>query len=382
MDDDDTLGLVIGLPMNSGNRGQAVWVPVDPADIPSLEHLLSRERPFVSAAIDTAAPYRLLGYVEHAAAGGDPVRAVFDRNLVSRVVRLAKGSPVDHSKDTSRTDRVAAACMAFLAAGRIEIEPNIALYELALSEGGDGAINELYWFRLADAIQPQAYLNVALKRASEIHPEALREASGDVRSEERPLIPRDFETALRHWRCHRAVLTKVAVLERAPLPAADRFRQLLRWSLEPGFFDALALTFAAVFFGQRRQGGMLKGVRSDSLERSLQGIANAAWDLTYISHWLHRASGDQGRAIWLFCTHDRICATLARCGIGPVDTTSTLFGANYGDSDARSLYREYCDLSANAEKSDRAAVLAVRCQTLDAQQQALDEELAAAVRRG
>ena len=144
----------------------------------------------------------------------------------------------------------------------------------------------------------------------------------------------------------------------------------------------MALTFAAVFFGQRRQCGMLKGVRSNSFERSLQGIANAAWDLTYISHWLHRARCDQGRAIWLFCTHDRVCATLARCGIGPAESTRALFGANYRESDALSLYREYCDLSAQAENSDRATVRAERFRTLDARQRALDEELAAAAWSG
>lgn len=368
--------------MNSGSECQAVWVPMNPADVPSLEHLLARERPFVSAAIDTPAPYRLVGYVEHAAAGGDPVRAIVDRNLASRIVRLAKGSTVDHAKATSRTDRVAAACMAFLAAAQIDTEPNIALYELASSEGGGRAIDELYWFRLADTVQPQAYVNVALQRASAIHPEALREASGRVRGEARPIVARNFETELRHWRCHRAVLTKVAILERTPLSAADRFRHLLRWSLEPGFFDAMALTFAVVFFGQRRPGNMLKGVRSNSIERSLQGIANASWDLTYISHWLQRARNDKDRAIWLFCTHDRTCANLAWCGIGPAGSIRSLFEANYGASDAQSLYREYCEVSAQAENSDRATTLAARFQTLDIQQKALDDQLATAVSDG
>jgi hypothetical protein len=127
---------------------------------------------------------------------------------------------------------------------------------------------------------------------------------------------------------------------------------------------------------------MLKGVRSGSLERSLQAIANASWDLTYISHWLQRARNDQARAIWLFCTHDRTCAALARCGLGPAENIPSLFEANYRDSDAQSLYSEYREVSAPSANLDRPMTLAARFQTLDALQQSLEDELAAAISKG
>jgi|GEM_PF-3571361 len=357
-----------------------LWVPINPEDVPALEELLRREHPFVSVAIDCATPYSLAGYVEHDAAGGPRIHALLDRNLTSRVAELASGCAIDHSAESSKSDRVAAACMAFLAAAKVALEPNISLYEFASTAGDARAFKDLRSLRLAQAIQPQAYLNVALQRASEIHPEAIQDASGRtvIDAETEPFV--NFLNPLRHFRCHRALVTKIALLDRTGMNGPEKYRQLLRWSSNAGFFDGTALAFGAIFFGTHRAGKMLKSVRSDSFDRCVAGIKNASWDLTYISHWISRAREDGERAMWTFCTYDWVCASVARSTVGPEGDSLGLFTQNFKSSDAVSLHDEYCDLLVGAPDSDeRREVVRQRFESLDDLQLDLDGELSRAI---
>ena len=288
-----------------------------------------------------------------------------------------------YSAETSKSDRVAAACMAFLAAARVELEPNISLYELASVAGDADALNELRSLRLAQAIQPQAYLNVALQRVSRIHPDAIQEAScrPSVGSVSDPAI--NFLNPLRHFRCHRAAVTKIALLERTSLKGPEKFRHLLRWSSDAGFFDGVALAFGAMFFGERRAGTMLKSVKSNSFERCVAGIKNASWDLTYMSHWVSRAREDEERAIWIFCTHDGGCASVARSAVGTDVDSLSLFKQNFKPPDAESLQAEYRDLLAGTtDPGDRREVVSERLELLEEAQLALDTELSRAINRG
>ena len=84
----------------------AVWIPLTPQDVPALEHLLRSADPFVASTIDTDDPYHLVDYLQHSIYGGAELAAVLDRNLVSRIVRLAEGRHVDHSRPESAVDRV------------------------------------------------------------------------------------------------------------------------------------------------------------------------------------------------------------------------------------------------------------------------------------
>lgn len=142
---------------------ETVWIPLSTGDVPALERILSDADPFVTTMIDTPQPYRLANYIQNELYGDHEVRALLDRNLVSRAVELASGHVVDHGGPGSDTYRLAAACMAFLITARVTIEPNIALYEFASSDLRE-AREQIRTWRVADHVHPQAYLDVALGR--------------------------------------------------------------------------------------------------------------------------------------------------------------------------------------------------------------------------
>lgn len=360
---------------------ESMWIPLDPADVPSLEALLSRTDPFVTTTIDTKRPYSLSAYLEHTALGRAELRALLDRNLVSKAISLAAGGRIDHAHSGSETARVAAAAMAFLVTANVLIEPSIALYELAESVGPRQARAQLRAWRVADNVHPQAYLDVALSRADRIAPVALHEARAAVakRLEREPAI----EPQVRHWRSHRLVLSQIALLDRSELRPAEKMHMLLDWSVDEAFLDGVATCFAIAFFGSRRPRGMLQGVRSASLERCLKSIRNAAWDLAYVSYWEKYARDGESDKIWIFCTFDRLLGQLARAAVGDRDgdteaAAGGLFRANWSTPDAEALFAHYKDVLSRAEPSpEREAVVRHRLENIDDLTLGTERELAA-----
>lgn len=344
----------------------AIWIPLTPDDVPMLEGLLTENKTFVTSTIDTANPYCIADYLHHSINGGVPVYALLDRNLMSRVAQLARGRHVDHSASGSGTDRVASACMAFLITAEVQIEPNISLYELAESRENSNANEELASFRLADHLHPQAYLEVALGRAPGIHPDLIEQATTTVESRSQGPAEVNFAMPLRHWRRHRCVLTEIVRLERSALSGEEKFHQLLDWSVHPGYFDAVALSFATRLFGRSKPGRMLKSARSNNIDRCLSGIRNVAWDLTYVSHWASEACKSEGERIWIFCTNDRVCADLAKVAVGSGEVIESLFKANWTRSEALRLHNHYQEAwSAVQSSADRSVEIRERFETID-----------------
>ncbi|MCL4686717.1 hypothetical protein KJ059_18415 [Myxococcota bacterium] len=343
----------------------AVWIPLTPEDVPELEALLRSEDPFVASTIDTDDPYRLIDYIRHSIHGDAELAAVLDRNLVSRVVSLAAGRHIDHSLPGSATDRVAAACMAFFITAKVLAEPNISLYELAESVDASDGQADLLSFRIADHLHPQAYLEVALGRAPGIHSDLIEQARTLVEGRSPAVV--DLDMPLRHWRRHRCALTQIAFLERSSRNGRAKFEQLIEWSVSPGFFDGVAIAFAARLFGRANpRGGLLKSVRSPNAEKCLDGIRNAAWDLTYISHWSKQSVEDEGRCIWILCTNDRVLRSLARVAVGEEGQASALFRENWGANEASVLEQQYLDAWTRAQSSDeRLASMQVRMDDID-----------------
>lgn len=358
------------------------WIPVNPEDVPALEVLLHDANPFVSVALDTHNPYRLIQYRQHVAADGEPIRALLDRNLTTRISRLAAGAVVSHSEETAKSDRVAAGCMAFLAAAGIGLQPNVSLYELAAAVGGDKAIEEFSLFRLAEEVQPQAFLNVALQRASFIHPDTVEDARTRVLPNGSGAQSSDLEVPLRQFRAQLATLTKLAILDRTPLDNIEKFRRLLLWSDEDAFFSGAALGFATIFLGTKRRGSMLKGIRSTDFQACLKGLRNAAWDLTYIAYWTSLARTEEGKALWLLCTNDTVCKAVARATVGPPGAcTERLFAENYPTATARKMYSQYQDVWEHvASSSSRVVDVAHRLSRVTDIQTRLELELEAVVK--
>ena len=335
---------------------ERVWIPIDPADVATLEAQLSAADPFVTSTIDTEFPYRIGDYIQHTRYGSEEVLALLDRNLISRAAGLASGHVVEAARSDSDSYRIAAACMAFLITADVQIEPNISLYELATCIDPREATDQLNAMRIADHIHPQAYLDVAISRAATIPPEVIAAAqrAATARAPE-PIA--DFEMPLRHWRRHRCALAQVALLQRSDSLALSKMHQLIEWSATEGFFDAVAVCFAAILYGRRGPGGLLRSIRSPSLSRCLASINNAAWDLTYVSHWIRYSQ--EPKRIWIFCTNDRMLARLARSSVGPDRSARDIFEENWNGADAVELHAHY--LAAwSAVSADRHRQAALR----------------------
>lgn len=352
-----------------------VRIPLTPQDVPALEALLREVDPFVASTIDTDDPYRLVDYIQHSIHGSAELAAILDRNLVSRLVRLAAGHHIDHSRPESAVDRVAAACMAFLITAEVLTEPNISLYELSESaDDADGQV-DLLSFRIADHLHPQAYLEVALGRAPGIHPDLIHEARLLLEAEQRPSV--DFEMPLRHWRRHCCALTQIARLERTSLTGREKFEALLDWSISPGFFDGLAIAFAVRLFGRAKpRGRMLKSVRSRDAGKCFAGIRNAAWDLTYISHWAKQSGTDEEGRIWILCTNDKVLRDLARMAVGDEDRVAELFKQNWQSREADALKDQYLDAWRRAQGSEeRSNSMRRRFEHLDALRESIEDRI-------
>lgn len=316
---------------------ERVWIPLNPDDVPTLESLLTEADPFVAMTLDAENPYRLVDYLHNARHGEFEVRALLDRNLVSRVVGLTSGHSVNHETAEAGTYRLAAACMAFLITADVLIEPGIAMQEFAASDPTTAKAQIRPW-RVADHVHPQAYLDVALGRDRTLD-QAARIDAWDLMSgcpDEAPPL----ETPLRHYRRHYAALAQIASLERTEAEPAEKLRRLIAWSRDVAFFDGLAIGFAIVFFGRHRSGRMLKRVRSADGSRCLEGVRNAAWDLTYLSYWVKYAQ-EQKSSIWLFVTGDRVLASLARVAIGDQESAEDLFRDNWTRLEAAELLEEF-----------------------------------------
>jgi len=359
--------------MDSDDDIEMVWIPLNTEDVPALERMLAEADPFVMTMIDAREPYRLADYVQNALFGEHEVRALLDRNLLSRAVALAGGEEVDHGRQGSEEYRLAAACMAHLITAPVTLEPNIALYEFASFEL-EAARRQTRGWRIADHVHPQAYLDLALGRVGSIDPVALREARRLV-AKLPPESP-PLETKLRYFRRHYCALMEVARLDRTALRPSEKLHRLIDWSMDAGFFDGLAVAFAIVFFGRHRAGRMMKHVRSPSKDRCLAGVRNAAWDLTYLSCWVKYAS-DAKPYLWIFATGDRVLSRVARAAVGGEERSALeLLRENWPRGEAQALFAHYADAWKRAQtSSERDAELRERFERLDVLVAEIEEEI-------
>jgi hypothetical protein len=340
---------------------QRVWVPIDPDDVPALERMLAAADPFVTNALDTKYPYRLVDYVHHSRVSRRKLFALLDRNLTSRAARLASGVAVSPSGADS--DRVAAACMAFLITGGFLIEPGISLYELARSTGGALASEELHAFRIADHVHPQAYLDIALGRARSIPMGNLREASSLVAVRGERAAP-DLAAPLRMWRRHKCAMAQIALLERERISAAEKLRGFIEWSGGEGFFDGIAIAFALLYFGTERRSGMLRGVNSADSATWKSTIDNAAWDLSYVSYWIDQCKRSRS-GIWMIATHDRALTRIARASVE--GTPDDLFRSGRSAALASEMLRLYEEATERVRRDPmRSKILRDRYDGLEA----------------
>lgn len=225
-----------------------------------------------------------------------------DRNLVSRMARVARDG---HAELQDKTSRIALALMAYSQAMGLDFEPSIAFHELGAKSGNAAANEESAWFRAADKAAAREWIAVAAGRLGRVN---LGTASSTKTY--------DFAFPLIRWRRNYVVALKVARLELegngSPLIRAI---QLINWLYGDFIFAGPAAAFATMYFGPKAaKRGLFKRLRApEAREEAIAGIRNAAWDMTHLSDFVSRVSrAEAQRRRYIFASADFSLVRIAR----------------------------------------------------------------------
>lgn len=255
---------------------ESFWVPIDPPDLLAVASMLRAADVFIptfrTPEVDLYDPAVYLRQIHRFKT---KTQLLIDRNVFTRILAIWRGTPPDSAH------RLAAAVLAFAQCSGIEVEPNLALYEVASLGGQDTADSELSQFRLADNLHPGYWAEIALRRSDFL------EGRPDVVVSDQRTSATNFEMPIRRWRRNYILCLKMAEIELEGGRAEEKLRRFARWSFEEFLLGGPAISLAAHYFAPNaRRKGLLKGLQSEDRERALSGIRNAAWDLSILSEWL------------------------------------------------------------------------------------------------
>lgn len=346
------------------HKMRAYDFPLDPMMLGRIELLLQRQDPITPSFIprSNAEVYRALTYRVEAAERSTKTVLLADRNLVTRWIGVVRGDAL------TPHHRTAAAVIVFAQCAAIEIEPNIALYEAAARAGSAAANEELAALRLADDLDSAAWASIACGETHAVH-QLVQPANS--RSNESAV---DFKVPLRRWRRNYVLALKAAELQLHGGKSAVLMARLLRWMHDEFLIGGPAVALAAHYFAPNaNRKGLLKGLYSDDRKRALDGVRNAAWDLTLVGEWLARVGGQEARnELTLLASLDRHVHAIARLvtNASP-DAESNVTGSDgvfvqlWGYRDGAKLGRMLDDLRAGADDPSRQVHRPVDPQFID-----------------
>jgi hypothetical protein len=279
-----------------------VGLPIPIADLKQIETMLCVEAPFCTSFPEEDV-YSIKLYLEQSALHDTTVCMMIDRNVFARVVDLASGARA------KQEHRIPAAIMAFAQCARVEIEPNLALYEGVATQAVNRASHDLAMFRAADNHNPSEFADIALGRSTKLHG-SLTPKPHDVNLEV-------LTGRLRQYSFVYPLVLKIAVIELEGGPMTQRMHRFLDWAYENWYFSAAATTLAAMCFSKAPPKDVLKNLRSSDRSLALHGLRNCAWDLTYITWWLQRVKQqDHDKKLYVLCSCDRALRSVAHHILG------------------------------------------------------------------
>ncbi|SMC29385.1 hypothetical protein SAMN02745857_03801 [Andreprevotia lacus DSM 23236] len=147
-------------------------------------------------------------------------------------------------------------------------------------------MDELAWFRAADNSPAMEWVALGLgkqKQTISIQPPT------DIESYR-------LDKPLSRWRRNYIAALKIAELELSDLPPLQRVLELLRWMHDDFILAGPAAMLACIYFApfSPPRSGLFKSLRSLDRQRAINGVKNAAWDLTHISDFVRRISAERG----------------------------------------------------------------------------------------
>jgi hypothetical protein len=274
--------------------------PLPAADVAALQALLCESNCFVPSFVGADA-YSIETYIIQYARERTETTFLFDRNLYSQAVALAKGSPANEKS------RFAAAVMAFASCANAQIEPGLALYEGSASGALRAWKRDLGLFHRADDIHPVNWAALALGYAERFD----RRIPGKrLRSETAKAF--DPSAKLRFYGFVYPIVLKMATISRMGGKSDKKMIELLDWMYYCWHFSGPATLLATQALSHNPPKDVFKNIGSTDRKRALAGVKNAAWDLVYVTAWYDRIKTQaQAHELTVLCSRDRVLLTVA-----------------------------------------------------------------------
>jgi hypothetical protein len=274
--------------------------PLPDADVAALQTLLRESNSFVPSFVG-ADPYSIETYITQYARQRMQTTFLFDRNLYSQVIALAKGGRVNANS------RFAAAVMAFASCANAQIEPGLALYEGSASGALRAWKRDLEIFHRADDIHLGNWAALALGYAERFD----RRIPGKrLRSKNTKVF--DPTVKLRFYGFVYPIVLKMATISRMGGKSDKKMIELLDWMYHCWHFSAPATVLATQVLSHDPPKDVFKNIGSTDRNKALAGVKNAAWDLVYITAWHDRIKTQvQAHELTVLCSRDRVLVTVA-----------------------------------------------------------------------
>ncbi|MEZ8077104.1 hypothetical protein ACED27_18785 [Vibrio sp. FF112] len=296
------------------------------SDFKEIEKLLSESKILLNPyGMDLYDTYKLENYLLNS---NHQVSCLLDRNIVSYLIDLVKGVELSPEFDVSRCHRLTAALQAFFNASSIKSEPGLSYHEYIENSSVERADEELSYFRSADNLDANVYLDIALNNINSIPFEVVPHYQAGE------LINFDTEHRVKAFEFSIVVIKKALSIRSKCNNDYEAVRLLLEWMFEEYVFCAPAFYFMAIYFSGEKVSKMLKS-------SSMESVRNAGWDLALLQHWLTLANKDSEQ-LWLLASMDKAIVKTAdmmlpRATEDPEEyfgrlkhTFSTMWGKKYG----------------------------------------------------
>lgn len=265
------------------------------SDFKKIERLLVESNILLNPySIESDSAYKLENYLLNS---DQKVSCLLDRNIVSYLIDLVKGIELLPDFEHSRCHRLAAALQAFFNAANINSEPGLSYHEYIENSSIEQADKELSYFRSADNLNANLYLDLALKNINSIPSELVPKFNPGE------LLAFDPEYRIKDFEFNIVVIKKGLSIRSQCKNDYEAMILLLEWIFEEYVFCIPAFYFMAIYFSSHRVPKMLKS-------HSIKSVRNAAWDLALLQHWITLANKDTEQ-VWLLASMDKAIAKTA-----------------------------------------------------------------------
>ncbi|WP_019866082.1 hypothetical protein [Methylovulum miyakonense] len=287
------------------------------------------------------------------------LNVLLDNNIFTRLVYLAKGCEIRGNEEEIKAYRFCCAAMCFFILGKFNIEANVPLYERASQNTHENAINDLYYFRVADHVDASAYAKLALGRANRFSDAEIEDARKTIEGNLKNPEESNFKKQLNDWKLSYVQLLKIVELSKHnDLEKTDQIRKFFDWVIHDFRSSTGPLMFALLFLSPKKPGKMIKNINTKDFPTLIKNIKNAAWDLTYLAELRKRSKNQPDDTIWFFCSQDKLLQRIERLlllkkGYEIEAVIQNLIDEFWGKSNVQKVYKYYQMLSAPLKSETR-----------------------------